>query len=88
MNGSKKPVHLLGMNCPLEIKSLSHYDCIISTDSSSAIQHGLAEIKYTPEGIIPGGKIAQEHGYIKKEGIIHISQLDTIKFNIGFLKEG
>jgi len=84
--GSKVPVHLLGMNCPLEISGLSHHPEIISTDSSSAVQHGLAGIVYTPEGVIPGGKIPQEKEYIQKDGLLHPCQLDAIKKNLKILK--
>lgn len=82
-----KPIHLLGMNCPLELKMLSNKKNIISTDSSSAIQHGLVGVKYTPEGLIPGGKIDQEHDYITKSCIENFEiNKESIEYNIDFLK--
>ena len=85
-NGSDKPVHLLGVNSPLEVLNLSKNKCILSVDTSSPIQCGLKGVRYNHSGILPHEKIFQEPHYIELIEDLTEQQFNDIKHNMNVLR--
>lgn len=78
------PCHLLGLGeslADLIVASRLVPHSVISNDSSSAFVHGAAEVKYTPLGKIPLGKIKDKLNF-SFNGPLHPEQEIAIKHNM------
>ena len=82
-----KPHHLLGCGLPQEFSFYKHsdYDWIYSLDTSNPVVHGIKGITYGTDGL--WSKERQKlHELINSE--LTIEQLDTIKNNISYRRNG